>query len=119
MIRLLTGLAVLGVSMVLVTSAGAADEQKDKKRDPAALFKKLDTNNDGKISKDEFLKIADKIKAKAGDDKAAKITQMLEKAFDKLDTNKDGYLSPDEFKAFKGFGKGKGEGFKKKKADNQ
>ena len=117
MIRLLTGLAVLGVSMVLVTSVGAADEQKDKKRDPAALFKKLDTNNDGKISKDEFLKIADKIKAKAGDDKAAKITQMLEKVFDKLDTNKDGYLTPDEFKAFKGFGKG--DGFKKKKADNQ
>jgi Ca2+-binding EF-hand superfamily protein len=114
--RLLTGLAVLGASMMLIASAGAADEQKGdkKKADPAALFKKLDTNGDGKISKDEFLKIADKLKAKAGDDKAAKMTQALEKIFTKLDTNGDGYLSPEEFKAFKGLG----EGLKKKKKDN-
>lgn len=112
MTRFRTGLAILTASMVLVTSVGAADEQKDKKRDPAALFKKLDTNNDGKISKDEFLKIADKIKAKAGDDKAAKVTQALQKIFSKLDTNNDGYLSLEEFKAFKGLGKGK------KKPDN-
>ena len=64
-----------------------AQEKKDPpKRDPEELFKKLDTDGDGKISKDE----ADKSEHK-----------MIKDHFSEIDTNSDGYISKEEFKAFK------------------
>lgn len=59
----------------------AADKPK---KDPEAAFKKLDTNSDGKVSKDEF-------KAKAKD------AEKADKAFAKMDKNSDGFLSLEEF----------------------
>jgi Ca2+-binding EF-hand superfamily protein len=50
------------------------------------MFASIDTDADGKISKDE----------------AAKAERpMLSKRFDEIDTNKDTYLDKDELKAFR------------------
>jgi len=60
----------------------AADKPK---ADPEAVFKKMDKNSDGKLSKEEF-------SAKAKDaEKAGKV-------FAKKDKNGDGFLSLEEFK---------------------
>jgi len=56
------------------------------KPDAAAIFKKLDANNDGKVSKEEFLK-----------DK--KDAAKAEERFKKLDKDGDGFLTPEEFSA--------------------
>ncbi len=52
----------------------------EKQRDEH--WKKLDTNGDGKISRDE-----------------AKASPRLAEHFDQIDTNKDGFITPDELKA--------------------
>ena len=83
-VRVLCALGLLGMALVPAQAADQADK-KQAKADPAALFKKLDTNNDGKLSKEEL---------KAGPIKAEK----ADKVFDKLDTNKDGSLNADELK---------------------
>ena len=66
--------------------------------DPEALFKKLDTDKDGKISKDEFkslftdphLALPEKLKAD---------TKLQDELFKKYDTDNDGFINLDEFKA--------------------
>lgn len=80
-----------------------------------AKFKQLDTNNDGKLSKEEFQKRKELKKAKkANKQKTAKAGKKANKQktakagkgkkgkkgglFARLDTDKDGYLSLDEFK---------------------
>ena len=69
-----------------------------------ATFKKLDTNDDKKLSKEEFAKVADeqKKKANAKAKKADKTKAIIDTAFTKLDENKDGSLSLDEFKKYSG-----------------
>jgi Ca2+-binding EF-hand superfamily protein len=61
-----------------------------------STFEQLDTNHDGKISREEF-------HANMHPSKAAKnIEQMLKDVFDSIDTNKDGSLSREEVcKTFK------------------
>jgi Ca2+-binding EF-hand superfamily protein len=72
---------------------GGASAQEAKKLDIEAVFKKLDANNDGKLNKDEFLKLADNFKDK---DKArAKLT----KAFEEIDPQNVG-LSRDQFRKY-------------------
>jgi Ca2+-binding EF-hand superfamily protein len=105
--RFLSAAAVFGLVLALTAPAGAADEKKKKKKaqtrgaDATALFTKLDTNSDGKLSKDEFN--AFKGFGKKAD--AAKEPKGLSAArdtwFDKLDANKDGSLSKDEFAKLK------------------
>lgn len=56
---------------------------------PEEIFKKLDTNGDGAVSKEEFL----------ASPRAQKDPEKAGKRFDDLDKNKDGKLSLDEFKA--------------------
>lgn len=79
------------VTCLLVSSFATASlyaqEKKDHpRRDPEELFKKLDTDADGKISKEE----ADKSEHK-----------MIKEHFAEIDANSDGYISKDELKAFK------------------
>jgi hypothetical protein len=104
--------AVLTPPAAAAAGNKAAGKKKNKKGAKAAnklevLFKKLDTDGDGKLSKDEFAKInADKKKNK----KAAADVQFVvakgkkkkgnktDALFTRLDTDNDGFLSLDEFK---------------------
>jgi Ca2+-binding EF-hand superfamily protein len=86
-----TGLIVLTASFML-GGVQAQDGQK-KKLDAAAIFMKLDTNSDGKLSKDEFLKLADNFKNR---DKAR---EKLGTSFERFATNKMG-LTQDQFKQY-------------------
>ena len=73
------------------SQALAGDGGKGKKKmDVKATFKKLDTNNDGKLSKDEFHKF------QRGKQEETK-TKRIDKLFDTLDKNSDGSLSLEEF----------------------
>jgi Ca2+-binding EF-hand superfamily protein len=105
--RWIAGMALVGLCIFAGSDAGAADEQAEKQRDPAAIFKKLDANGDGKVTKEEFAKFGDALKDKIGADKADKVGQGM---FDRLDANKDGALSAEEFKGFGGGFQGKGKG---------
>jgi Ca2+-binding EF-hand superfamily protein len=102
MFRLLTALSVAGF---LFTSAARADDppkpaKKGKQPDPEAMFKRLDTNNDGKISKEEFAKFAEMMREKAKEKGKGKNTggKGADAIFARLDANGDGYLSLEEFK---------------------
>ncbi|HSI14479.1 MAG TPA: EF-hand domain-containing protein [Chthoniobacter sp.] len=70
-------------------AAPAAGDAAKPKRDPAEVFKKLDTNGDGKISLDEF---------KAGP-QGKKDPAKAEEIFKKKDKDGDGFLSLEEFSA--------------------
>ena len=102
MMRLLVAATVLGLTAV--SGSQAEDKPKPDKskgqRDPAALFQRLDANNDGKISKDEFEKFAEELREKAKEKgKGQKANGRIADAlFQRLDTNRDGYLSLEEFK---------------------
>jgi hypothetical protein len=64
------------------------------------MFEKMDTDGDGKISKEEFKKFftqARQGKGK-GQGKGKRRGQFADRLFAKLDTNGDGYLSKDELK---------------------
>ena len=89
-------LFVLG-TLVFSTSAeaGGGQDKKKKKMDSSAEFKKLDKNEDGKLSKDEFKKIEI---GKKKEGKEARAEKMADRLFGELDADKDGFLSPDEFK---------------------
>ena len=99
----------LAVTAFALTLPGAAFAGKGKKKGPDldAVFAKLDTNNDNKLSPAEFAKVKDELhKKKAADPnaaakpakKAGKGNKKLTALFAKLDTNNDGSLSKDEFK---------------------
>jgi collagen type III alpha len=54
---------------------------------PAEMFKRLDKDGDGKVSKEEA-------------------PERMKENFDKMDANKDGFLTPDELKAHRPEGPG-------------
>ena len=62
----------------------------------------MDTNKDGKVSKDEglkaFLKSFYKAMPNASDEVTESVTAMFNKLFDKYDTSKDGFLEKSELK---------------------
>ncbi len=75
MLRGLLGVLTATLLALVATDARAADEKNEPpRREQADVFKKLDANNDGKISKEEL----------------AKLSEML-------DTDKDGTISKEEF----------------------
>src|SRR5437660_1082731 len=112
MIRVFGVTTLLAALALGLSTVGAGDNEPKKKPDAEALFKKLDTNSDGKLTRDEFLQLADRIKEKAGEEKGEKAREFLGKVFDKLDADNKGYLTLAQFKKFgemrkKGFGKNK------------
>jgi Ca2+-binding EF-hand superfamily protein len=83
----MTRILVFSAVAVLLTAAHGQSQTKDKAPPKKtadeiveSLLKQMDTNNDGKISREE---------AKG----------KLAEAFDKIDTNKDGYLDRKELRA--------------------
>ena len=99
----LAGLVLVALTIGLMMGGAAAQDTKKGKLDVEAIFKKLDTNNDGKLQKDEFLKMADRFKDKE------KAREKLKMTFEKLDTDKTG-LSIEQFRKYL-------ENVKKKTAD--
>jgi Ca2+-binding EF-hand superfamily protein len=102
MLRFFTMAGLFGALVVLAGSAAADDPPVKGKgkgkglfQRPEALFKKMDADGDGKISKDEFKDYMAKNGPRALRDKP----ELLDRAFDKADADGDGYLSMDEFKA--------------------
>jgi hypothetical protein len=106
-----------------VETAKPDDAPKGKlaKADRGKLFEKMDTNSDGKLSKDEFKTFTEAMKEKLKE-KGGKAEKILEKAgdafgekmFDKMDANGDGEVSKEEFEKaeFPAMGKGKLKGDK-------
>ena len=96
MLRTILALVLSGC--VGITGAFGADANKKaakKTNKLEALFKKLDSNNDGKLSLEEFRKIVEynpKLKEKPA---------AVDKRFTKLDKNGDGSLSLEEFRSAK------------------
>src|SRR5262245_6655477 len=86
------GLAVLGWSLAS-RSVAEAGKGKKKKGDVEAQFKKLDTNSDGKLTKEEFAKVSE-----LGKKNQAGKPKKIDALFSRLDTNSDGFLSLEEFK---------------------
>ena len=72
------------LAATLTLGAGGGDNGKKFKGDFEAFFKKLDSNMDGKLTKDEFVRMADRAKEK--DQARAKLGQE----YDKLDPEKKG-----------------------------
>jgi hypothetical protein len=70
---------------------------------PELLFKKLDADGDGKLTKDEFKKLGDMI-GQLGQgklkDNPELMDKILDRMFDRLDADGDGKISEEEFKKF-------------------
>lgn len=77
------------IALAVGASVSVAAEGEKPKRDPEAMFKKLDSNTDSSVSLDEF---------KAGP-MGKKDPAKAEEVFKKKDKNSDGKLDLDEFKA--------------------
>lgn len=89
--KLITSIfAVLALSSLAIHAAedGKKGDKKGKgKGDPAEMFKKLDKDNNGSISKEEYM----------ASPMAQKDTAKAEESFGKRDKNGDGSLSLEEF----------------------
>jgi hypothetical protein len=106
MIRILSAAAVFALFLSLAAPASAADEKKKKKDakkgpDTTALFAKLDTNKDQKLSKEEFAAFKGLKEPKKEGKEPKGLASARDQWFKKLDTNGDGFVSADEFKNIK------------------
>lgn len=80
-------LTLVGLGVFTNSATFAADKAEKKRPEPDVLFKRLDTNNDEKLSKDE-------VKASKG-----KLSERVDEVFKRLDKDNDGFISKAEFKA--------------------
>jgi EF-hand domain pair len=115
-------LTVVVAAMLALANGVRADDPKkdDPKPDrpatgalakllPEVLFKKLDADGDGKITKDEFKKLGEMI-SQFGQgklkDNPGLMEKILDKMFERLDADGDGKLTEEEFKKLgEGLGK--------------
>jgi len=93
LIKRMLGIFALVVAAAVLLGPLTAGDIGKKGKDIDAIFQKLDTNKDGRLSKDEFLKIAERFRDK---DKAR---VQLGRTYDKLDPDRKG-LSCDQFRMF-------------------
>ena len=82
----------LTASPAQAATASADASGKKAPQDRAKLFENKDTNHDGKLTHDEFMK-------------GQKDPEEAAKRFEKMDADKDGFLSKEEF--VRGIGKAK------------
>ena len=75
-----TAVLVFGMTMVFSTSSFGQSQSRERKKPPtfAALLKKMDANEDGKLSKDE-------------------LKGRLKDNFAKIDTDENGFITEKEF----------------------
>ena len=95
MTKVLGSLCAL-LAFLLLLGPVTADEDAVKskfKGDFDTFFKKLDTNRDGKLSKDEFLQMADRAQDKN------KAREKLARVYEMLDAEKKG-ISKEQFKTY-------------------
>jgi hypothetical protein len=91
--RLVVAVAMLALATRVSVADPPAEQAKKNRGDPEAVFKRIDTNGDGKISKDEFKAFIERAS------KGNKLKpELIDKLFGRLDTDGDGYLSLEEFK---------------------
>jgi len=102
--------ALFLVAIVLFLRAGGSEDlSAQPKFDPQNVFKKADSNGDGKISKEEWKKFSTFVPK-------LKDPPVAEAVFARLDTNNDGFLSLEEFKKIAEF-RGKKEPDPKKEPE--
>jgi hypothetical protein len=87
------GVGVLLLAGVMVCGAQENGDVKKNRGEFDTFFRKLDANLDGKLNRDEFLKMADR--ARERNQARAKLAQ----AYDKLDPERKG-LSKEVFKKY-------------------
>lgn len=93
------GCVILALSVTIV--AGAGDDGKKRQGKFDDFFKKLDNDMDGKLTKSEFLRMAERAKEKE------QARRKLGQAYDKLDPQKKG-ITKEVFRRFLENGKNGG-----------
>ena len=89
--KVITSILAL-IALAATVNAAEGDKKPEggkKKADPEAAFKKLDSNSDGSISKEEW----------AASPQAKKDAAKADKMFAGKDKDKDGKISKEEFTA--------------------
>jgi hypothetical protein len=97
MSRTLTALALFAGAVALIQQVAAQPG-------PAALFKFGDANKDGKLSRDEFLRVV----TKGG--KLKDNPELARRVFERLDTGGKGFLTPEQLGKLRELGKKGGPG---------
>lgn len=92
MIRCLAALFAVLTAMFLLNGVQAQDTKKPK-LDIDVVFRKLDSNSDGKLVKDEFLRLADRFKDKE------KAREKLTRTHNIIDPTNAG-LTKDQFRKY-------------------
>ena len=89
----LVGIFALVVAVTVLVGPLTAGDNGKKGKDIDAIFHKLDGNKDGRLSKDEFLRIAERFRDKE------KARVQLGQTYDRLDPERRG-LTRDQFRTF-------------------